>query len=332
MGCSKPDAGSARPAKRGRNYPYPPALKSFSHSPLQIINHQSSIINHTGFTLIELLVVISIVVLLVAILLPSLQRVRKQARATGCQANLHQWGILYATYTAENDGYLPPMDNRVPLDWTSSKWNMEWHGVPHARLCTREGQPLAAFKGIFCCPMAARPAYVNLEQGIVRGGTFLAWSIWFPDPDSWPSPWYSSYAANNQALSWWGDRSDPNASGRVRFTWMTSAVKDAAAVPVFLDSMWALVILYNDKSPPPEYDAIPTRVGHVNVDSDSVCIDRHDGGINSLFMDWSVRKVGLKELWTLKWWSQYDTRGPWTKAGGAEPEDWPQWMRGFKDY
>ena len=54
--------------------------------------------------------------------------------------------------------------------------------------------------------------------------------------------------------------------------------------------------------------------------------------VNSLFMDLSVRKVGLKELWTLKWHKQYNTNGPWTMAGGVQPEDWPQWMRGFKDY
>jgi len=45
-----------------------------------------------------------------------------------------------------------------------------------------------------------------------------------------------------------------------------------------------------------------------------------------------VRKVGLKELWTLKWSKYFDTSGPWTKAGGVAPEDWPAWMRGFKDY
>ena len=27
-----------------------------------------------------------------------------------------------------------------------------------------------------------------------------------------------------------------------------------------------------------------------------------------------------------------NTAGPWTKAGGAQPDDWPQWMRKFKDY
>ena len=62
------------------------------------------------------------------------------------------------------------------------------------------------------------------------------------------------------------------------------------------------------------------------------CINRHDGGVNCVFLDGSVRKVGLKELWTLKWHGRFDTAGPWTKRGGVRPEDWPQWMRRFKDY
>jgi len=62
------------------------------------------------------------------------------------------------------------------------------------------------------------------------------------------------------------------------------------------------------------------------------CIDRHNGFINHLFLDWSVRPVGLKELWTFKWHREFDVRGPWTKAGGIQTADWPEWMRKFKDY
>jgi hypothetical protein len=51
-----------------------------------------------------------------------------------------------------------------------------------------------------------------------------------------------------------------------------------------------------------------------------------------LFMDWSTRKVGLKELWTLKWYTLCNTAGPWTKGGMVRPDDWPEWMRSFKDY
>jgi len=62
------------------------------------------------------------------------------------------------------------------------------------------------------------------------------------------------------------------------------------------------------------------------------CIPRHDGFVYLLFMDWSVRKVGLKELWKLKWHRAFNTVALWTKAGGVRPTDWPKWMQRFKDY
>jgi len=41
-----------------------------------------------GFTLIELLVVIAVIALLLAILMPALQRIKKQAKTIACQSNL----------------------------------------------------------------------------------------------------------------------------------------------------------------------------------------------------------------------------------------------------
>jgi len=46
----------------------------------------------------------------------------------------------------------------------------------------------------------------------------------------------------------------------------------------------------------------------------------------------SVRKVGLKKLWALKWHRGFNTANHRTKAGGVLPSDWPEWMRSFKDY
>lgn len=84
---------------------------------------------------------------------------------------------------------------------------------------------------------------------------------------------------------------------------------------------------------PYEHDPPPEVEGYDNTCRMSlICMNRHTGGINMTFMDWSVRKVRLKQLWTLKWHREYNTAGPWTKAGGVLAEDWPAWMRGFKDY
>ena len=48
-------------------------------------------------------------------------------------------------------------------------------------------------------------------------------------------------------------------------------------------------------------------------------------------MDFSARKVGVKESWALKWHREWGTAGSSTKAGGVKREAWPEWMRKFKD-
>lgn len=63
-----------------------------------------------GFTLIELLVVVAIIALLVAILIPAVQRAREEANRAICGSNLH--GIDQAAYL-----YSQTHSNRYPFGW-----------------------------------------------------------------------------------------------------------------------------------------------------------------------------------------------------------------------
>jgi len=60
-----------------------------------------------GFTLIELLVVIAIIALLMALIVPALQRARMQAKNVECKANLKSYGLVMQLYTGDFEDRLP---------------------------------------------------------------------------------------------------------------------------------------------------------------------------------------------------------------------------------
>lgn len=58
------------------------------------------------FTLIELLVVISIIILLAALLLPSLRSAKEIARGRQCQNNMRQCAIAFTSYAGDYNGFI----------------------------------------------------------------------------------------------------------------------------------------------------------------------------------------------------------------------------------
>ena len=270
-----------------------------------------------AFTLIELLVVISIITLLMALLLPALQRVRNQARAVACQSKLRQWGVMFYMYSNDNGGELPYHQNM-------------WGGWPHALRSYYSDT-----NDLLFCPMAKRitirpdnpiPA-VGFMSGIV-GGKSAAWEYRY-DLGPWKAHFSGSYGINAGPSLCRIRIDDPHIRGTMN------------NMPILLDCVYkgGFPTPFNS---PPDYDdqfngslTINPR-GRILSEMTYFCTNRHNGCINGLFLDFSVSRIGLKELWTLRWHLRDNARriadSPWTKAGGVLPEDWPQWMRGFKDY
>ena len=80
--------------------------------------------NRQAFTLVELLVVIGIISVLVAMLLPALNRAREQAKVVQCASNLHQLYTAMQIYTTTYNGYVLPART-----FTGSSKNNYWCGI-----------------------------------------------------------------------------------------------------------------------------------------------------------------------------------------------------------
>jgi prepilin-type N-terminal cleavage/methylation domain-containing protein len=264
-----------------------------------------------GFTLIELLVVIAIIALLMSILMPALARVREQARTIGCQANLRQWGMVCTMYAEANSGKLW---SGIPPDY--------WYWIyqlPEELRCWKENKT-------WFCPTATKPITDKWGVSAPVLNIFNAWGIFRESYQGYEAGHVGvagSYGLNSYFLS------RPLTSDEMRRTfWGTlTGVKNSNSVPLFIDALrfdlWPLATTGPD---PSEFERWSDE------DMQRCCINRHDGYVGCVFADATVRKVGLKELWTLKWSKSFNTAGPWTPAGGVTADDWPGWIRPLRDY
>lgn len=207
-------------------------------------------------------------------------------------------------------------------------------------------------RNIILCPMATkapgRPSggmvgatfFGSARGGVLEarfGSTFTTWEIFRPAP-----VFRGSYGYNEWVFQGLSQFPRKTRGGIIELD--ISSLRGRTAFPVLLDARMPSARPTNIGEPTHDIGgrAVVMDIGGPPITEDwdyvlpfspgSFCMNRHGGYVNGLFLDWSVRKVGLKELWTLPWSYEFDTGGRWTKAGGVQPGDWPKWMRKFKDY
>jgi hypothetical protein len=140
------------------------------------------------------------------------------------------------------------------------------------------------------------------------------------------SGFFTSYGINNwlynpTGSALWGYEAENH--------WRKIDVAGQDNIPLFLDCFY-LGGHPRSTNTPPDYNGQTQDAGPICMRR--FCISRHDGTTNMVFLNFAVRKVGIKELWKLKWHRQFDTNDSWTKAGGAQADSWPDWMKNFKEY
>lgn len=158
-----------------------------------------------GFTLIELLVVIAIIAVLMAILMPALNRVKEQGKRIVCESSLKNLQLCWSMYADDNDGKIvngaggfhynnsggtvsatdPSIVERA---WVGEGWGQNWD-QPNAatvgtlsdrdkKIAIEEGALWEYTKdyGVYKCPTGRRGeavtySVVDAMNGLYRDGT-----------------------------------------------------------------------------------------------------------------------------------------------------------------
>jgi len=285
-----------------------------------------------GFTLVELLVVIGIIAVLVAILLPALQKARSAANAAVCLSNLKQMGTAWTMYTTENKGRLPHYiwsTGHITGNATMTADHIDdilWRGYWYGLLSQYKVQTSSML-----CPQAAEPMPFNINGSKGFGSKFHAWSgqhqtskvgirlsttqLNLSIDSSKKGYRIGSNEFNRNVTAGNPRTTPPSPTGSSSSSFGTSAtkLKPTSEVPIFFDSVWVDGNSFPNGTPDAPAPAPPDlsgahAAGTSGMDHWRFLIERHGRAINVAMADGSAQRVPLEETFQLRWtpwWVKY---------------------------
>ena len=155
----------------------------------------------SGFTLVELLVVIGIIAVLVAILLPSLNKARHTANTVKGLANLQQIGIGLRLYAGMNKDSLPPGGVKYANN-DVAYWYHFVNAAMGAPGDSTASTPPDTLSKVFVDPngIGGNHVYYSCHPVAMPDYTQFSYPLGAPNPSAYPKPYQLAKITSEQPI------------------------------------------------------------------------------------------------------------------------------------
>jgi prepilin-type N-terminal cleavage/methylation domain-containing protein/prepilin-type processing-associated H-X9-DG protein len=254
-----------------------------------------------GFTLIELLVVIAIIAILATLVFPAIQTSLSKAREVACKSNMRQLGIGLIMFASDHGGALPAGQGN------GGAWPVKIGpyigGEPNTNNILK----------VLRCPSHKAPAVVRLANRVVVVGSYAALAS---NATTLNDPYSTPQALRQRVfLCWFGLGTGPvdmrplsmipDLSNTAMLTELAHNRNDQAG--------YGNVILNIN---PFQIDPTSTGTQTGWADANNVTLLLHNGRINYLFADGSVRTFDYNSTDVVGTGTPGAPRGIWTVFPG----------------